>query len=473
LTSSETSIDKEVAAQSVIIVGGGVSGLSTAYFLGQHGIRSTIIEKSKRLGGLIQTDLIEGCQLEAGPDSYLATKPAVTELAQELGDLKNQVIGSNDASRRIFVVRGGKLVPLPEGMVMMVPGQWAPALRSKLFSFKTKARLILETLSSPRKRDGDVSVEAFIEDHFGREVLDYATEPLLSGVYGGTPSNLSAESVLPRFFRFERAYGSLIRGVRHERSQQTPGKSAFLSFNGGMQSLTDSLASASAASMDVVHGEATRVERAGKNWVVEAGENWTADQIVLACPAHVCGQLLASSEPALASELAEIPYSSAILVTLAYERSKLSHAFDGFGFLVPRIERRSVAAATWISTKFPSRVPPEIAALRAFIVGQDAEQLLEASDETRVDLVRAELRRLMGIEQPELFRTVHVWPKSMPQYVVGHGQRRRRIAEKTDRCPGLHLVGNAYDGVGIPDCVQMAKQTAKRIIAARNVMRPT
>lgn len=463
-----------MAAQSVIIVGGGVSGLSAAYFLGQHGIRSTIVEKSKRLGGLIQTDSIEGCQLEAGPDSYLATKPAVTELAQELGDLKNQIIGSNDASRRIFVVRGGKLVPLPEGMVMMVPGRWMPALRSKLFSFKTKVRLILETFSSPRKRDGDVSVEAFIEDHFGREVLDYATEPLLSGVYGGAPSNLSAESVLPRFFRFERAYGSLIRGVRHERSQQTPGKSAFLSFSGGMQSLTDSLACASKGFMGVMHGEATRVERGGKNWLVQVGgDTWTTDHLVLACPAHVCSQLLASSEPALASELAEIPYSSAILVTLAYERSKLSHAFDGFGFLVPRIERRTVAAATWISTKFPSRVPSQIVALRAFIVGQDAEQLLEASDETRVELVRVELRRLMGIEQPELFHTVHVWPKSMPQYVVGHGQHRRHIAEKIDRCPGLHLVGNAYDGVGVPDCVQMAKQTAKRIIAARNVMRPT
>jgi oxygen-dependent protoporphyrinogen oxidase len=474
LKSSEASIHKDVGAGSVIIVGGGISGLATAYFLGKRGIRSTLIEKSNRLGGLIKTDLIEGCQLEAGPDSYIASKPAVTELARELGDLENQIIGSNDERRRIFVVRGGKLVAMPEGMVMMVPGQWMPALRSELFSVKTKLRFLQETLSAPRKRTEDVSVETFVNDHFGSEVLDYVTEPLLSGVYGSDPSNLSVESVLPRFFRYERAYGSLIRGLRRDRSQKSPGHSAFLSFAAGMQTLTDSLAAASAGSMDVVHEEATRVERSGPRWLVKVGNDWTrTDQVVLACPAHVCSLLLENAEPALASKLAEIPYSSAILITLAYERSKLRHALDGFGFLVPRIERRSVAAATWVSTKFPSRVPPETAALRAFIVGKDAERLLNADVPDLVDLAHAEFERLMGIDQPPLFHTVHVWPRSMPQYLVGHGRGRWHITQALDNCPGLYLVGNAYDGVGVPDCVQMAKQTAKQIIAARNVIRAT
>lgn len=459
---------------SVIIVGGGISGLATAYFLGKRGIRSTLIEKANRLGGLIKTDLIEGCQLEAGPDSYIASKPAVTELARELGDLENQIIGSNDERRRIFVVRGGKLVAMPKGMVMMVPGRWMPVLRSELFSIKTKLRFLQETLSAPRKRTEDVSVETFVNDHFGSEVLDYVTEPLLSGIYGGDPSNLSVESVLPRFFRYERAYGSLIRGLRHEHSQKSPGKSVFLSFAGGMQTLTDSLATASAGSMDVVRGEAAQVERSGPKWLVKVGDDWTrTDQVVLACPAHVCSHLLESAELALASKLAEIPYSSAILVTFAYERSNLRHGLDGFGFLVPRIERRSLAAATWISTKFPSRVPPETVALRAFIVGGEAEQLLDRPSPSVAELVQAEFARLMGIDQRPLFHTVHVWPKSMPQYVVGHARRRLHISQALDRCPGLYLVGNAYDGVGVPDCVQMAKQTANRIIAARNVMRTT
>lgn len=463
-----------MGVRSVTIVGGGISGLATAYFLASRGIRSTLIEKSNRLGGLIKTDMIQGCQLEAGPDSYIATKPAVTELARELGDLEGQIIGSNDERRRIFIARQGKLVPMPEGMVMMVPGQLMPALRSELFSVKTKLRFLVETLSAPRKRSEDVSVERFIDDHFGREVLDYATEPLLSGVHGGDPSNLSVESVLPRFFRYERKYGSLIRGLRHERSRTPPGQSTFLSFARGMQSLTDSLAAASASFVDVAHGEAVRVERSGAGWRVKVGEAWTAtDRIVLTCPAHVCSQLLESAESPLASRLAEIPYSSAILVTLAYDRSRLGHALDGFGFLIPRVERRSVAAATWVSTKFPSRVPADTAVMRAFIVGEQAEQLLDAPTHDLTELVKAEFKRLMGIDQPPRFHTVHVWARSMPQYVVGHGRRRWHIAQALDHCPGLYLVGNAYDGVGIPDCVRMAKQTANAIMTAGNVIRTT
>ena len=336
MTSSEASIHKDVGAGSVVIVGGGISGLATAYFLGKHGIRSTLLEKSNRLGGLIKTDLIEGCQLEAGPDSFIASKPAVTELARELGDLENQIIGSNDERRRIFVVRRGRLVPMPQGMMMMVPGQWMPALRSQLFSFRTKLQFLRETLSAPRKRTGDVPVSTFVNDHFGSEVLEYVTEPLLCGVYGGDPSNLSVESVLPRFFRYERVYGSLIRGLRHDRGHKTSRHSAFLSFAGGMQTLTDSLVAANAGCMDVVHGEAVRVERSGTEWLVRVGnDSIRTDQVVLACPAHACSRLLEDAEPSLASKLAEIPYSSAILVTLAYERSNWgirSMALD-FSFL--------------------------------------------------------------------------------------------------------------------------------------------
>jgi oxygen-dependent protoporphyrinogen oxidase len=459
-----------VAAENVIIVGGGISGLATAYFLGKHGICSTVVEKSNRVGGLIKTELVEGCQIEAGPDSYIASKPAVTELAHELGELEEQIIGSNDAQRRIFVARQGRLVPMPEGMVMMVPGQWMPALRSELFSLRTKLRFLTETLSAPRKRIGDLSVETFIADHFGTEVVDYATEPLLSGVYGGSVSQLSAESVLPRFVRFEREYGSLIRGLRKERSQTARPQSVFLSFRAGMQALTDSIAHASAGSMHVVHGEATRVERAGTKWLVKVGGDASeTHQLVLACPAHVCSRLLDTAEPVLASQLAEIPYSSAILVTLAYERSKLRHRLDGFGFLVPRLERRTVAAATWVSTKFPSRVPATVALLRAFIVGQQAEELRDLNSQSLVELASSDLEGLMSIDQRPLFTTVSVWPRSMPQYALGHAQRRLHIAERLHHCSGLYLVGNGYDGVGVPDCVQMAKETAKQIVASKKM----
>lgn len=349
----------------------------------------------------------------------------------------------------------------------MVPVQVKPALQSELFSFGTKLRFIREMFSMPREGTGDVCVEKFVLSHFGKEILDYVAEPLLTGVYGGEPENLSAESVLPQLLAYERRHGSLIRGLRRARAQNRQDASVFSSFRGGMQVLPDSLAHATAGWTEIVHQEVTSVERDAHRWVVNMGSNRVVTKhVVLASPAYVSSQLLESSIESLASALAEIPYSSAILVTLAYERSKLHHPFEGFGFLVPRIERRSVAAATWISSKFPSRVRSDLAALRAFIVGEDAARLMGAPDQELIEIVRSELQRLMEIELAPLFQLVHRWPRSMPQYVVGHPDRRRKIAEATKACPGLYVVGNAYSGVGIPDCIRLAKETAKSISSA-------
>jgi len=458
-----------VADIKVSIIGGGVSGLSTAYFLSRLGIRSTIIEKSNRLGGLIKTDLIEGCQLEAGPDSYIATKPAVTELSKELAGLhgeplQDDVIGSNDARRRVLVVRRGHLIPLPKGMVMMAPAEWKPALTSKLFSTGTKLRFLRETLSPPRERLGDISIEQLVVDHFGNEVLEYLAEPLLSGVYGGYAGQLSAQSVLPRFIEYERRYGSIVRGVRGERAARSQTASMFLSFRGGMQTLTDSLARAIQPSCDVLYSEVTAVERTHGHWRIHTGGQSTeATHLVMACPAYAAAALLRPEAPSLSSELAAIPYSSAVLVTLVFEASKLNHALDAFGFLVPRAERKTIAAATWIATKFPSRIPHGLAALRAFIVEPEATALLNASRDQLVELVVSDFERLMGIKAAPRFSTVYFWPRSMPQYVVGHESCRERIAALASEYPGLHLVGNCYSGVGIPDCVRLAKETAKAV----------
>ena len=242
----------------VAIVGGGVSGLATAYYLARRGIDSTLIEKSNRLGGLIRTDLLEGCRLEAGPDSYLAAKPEVSELAVELGDLGQQIIPANEAARRVFIVRSGRLVALPRGMSMMVPGEQWPALTSELFSFETKLRFLREPFSPRRERPQDFSVGELVSEHFGRELLEYVADPLLAGVYGGDAAHLSAESVLPRFVEYERRYGSLIQGVRRDKIA-VPQKGLFHSFRDGMQSLTDSLAQAVEGSATFVYGEATAV----------------------------------------------------------------------------------------------------------------------------------------------------------------------------------------------------------------------
>ncbi len=452
-----------MATARVVIIGGGISGLTTAFYLSKLGVRSIIVEKSKRLGGLIQTESIAGCQIEAGPDSYLAAKPAVTELAAELGDLKTQIIGSNDKRRRIFIVRNGNLVVMPKGMVMIAPAEWKPVLSSELFSANTKARFLSEAFASPRHRHGDISVAQLVNEHFGEEVLRYVAEPLLSGVYGGDSVNLSAESLLPRFIGYERRYGSLIKGVRRERRHATNG-SVFLSFRGGMQSLVDALTGAIAPFTDILMTEATQIDAMIKGWRIRLEEtSIEADQVVLACPAHAGARLVDGAVPALASELAAIPYSSAILATLVYNRSTFTHPLDGFGFLVPRRERQTISAATWVSTKFASRAPAHLAVLRGFIVDPEATQLLSAPPQNIAELVHSDFERLMHIRAAPAFASVHAWPGSMPQYLVGHGERVLRIAAAARELSGLHLVGNAFGGVGIPDCVRLAKETAKRI----------
>jgi oxygen-dependent protoporphyrinogen oxidase len=233
-----------------------------------------------------------------------------------------------------------------------------------------------------------------------------------------------------------------------------------------MQSLTDSLVEAITGSTQVVHSEATGVSRSGKIWILLAGSKvLQTKQLVLACPANVCARLLEDPAPELAGSLAGIPYSSAILVTLLFPAEEIRHPLNGFGFLVPKSERRTLAAATWVNTKFPSRVASGLVAMRGFIVGGDATRLLEATDFELVRLVRDEFRRLMGIDAAPRTSVVSRWPNSMPQYVVGHNKRLKRIEESLSLCPGLHLAGNAYDGVGIPDCVRRAREIAGMLAA--------
>lgn len=455
-----------MAKSPVAIIGGGVSGLATAFYLGRRGIRSVLIEKSGRLGGLIKTDYVEGCHLEAGPDSFIATKPSVASLAGDLSALSQQIIGSNDGARRVFIGRRGKLVPMPRGMSMMVPGDWASALRSPLFSIGTKATFLLEYFKRPQPIITDISVEEFVRNHFGTEVLQYVADPLLCGVYGGHVEKLSARSVLPRFVEQQEKQGSLIRAVRNNAPQTTHNGSLFRSFANGMQTLTDALANSLEPQTAVIAGEVTSVQHCGSAWRIEFnGEVLEAEHLVCACPAHSIAKLVENVTPELGSELSAIPYSSAILVTLVYDRHSLQHSLEGFGFLIPRLERRSIAAATWVSTKFPSRTPSHLAAIRAFIVGDEAMSLMNAPDLEIVDLVKAELDRWMGLTANPRFHTLYRWPHSMPQYIVGHQQRQNRMEGLLREQPNLFLVGNAYDGVGIPDCIRRAKTTAEAIVS--------
>ncbi len=437
-----------------LIIGGGISGLSAAWHLRKAGVDCAVVEARPRLGGVIHTERVEGCVIEEGPDSFLAQKPWALELIREVG-LGGDVIASNDHLRRTYVIKNGRLVPLPDGLMFMVPTKVLPLMSTGLLSWGTKIRMGLEWFRKPGTHVlEDRSVAEFVEDHYGLEAVEYLTEPLLAGVYGGDPNRLSILSVLPRFAELEAKYGSLTKGVLHARKAAAAhAKSVplFQTLRGGLQQLVDALSKG----VEVIHGAAEALE---PGWRVRVNGEWIeCGHVVLACQAHEAGALLGWPQ------LNEVEYSSSMTVALAYQRAGFRARLDGFGFLVPQRERRKLVACTFVGTKFSHRVPEDKLLLRCFLGGTNQEAVLREPDEAIVAQVREELRGFLGITETPLFWRLSRWPRSMAQYTVGHQRRVKEIEARLKQSPGLHLAGNAYHGIGIPDCVRTGKQAAERI----------
>jgi len=449
--------------EPVVIVGGGISGLSAAYYLNKAGVPVRLIERSARLGGVIATDMVDGCLVEGGPDSFLSAKPAAMELIREVG-LEADVIGSNDHQRVTYIRRGGKLVPLPDGMMMMVPTRVMPMVGSGLLSLSTKIRMGLEWFRKPEEVAQDRSVAEFIREHYGQETVDYLAEPLLAGVYGGDPEKLSAASVLPRFVEFERKYGSLTRGTLAEMLQSggkpmgaaQPAKpSIFRTLKHGMGSLVNAVEKR----LDRTERITGEVEAVEEGRVRVRGEWVAASHVVVACPAHAAAKLLPIAE------LAGIPYSSSMTVALGFRREQLRSLPKGFGFLVPAKERKRLVACTFTGTKFAHRVPEGMELLRCFLGGSGDEAVLSLLDDQVVRVVLDELREICGLTAQPEFTRISRWPRSMAQYTVGHAARVKRINEAAAKTPWLQLAGNAYNGIGIPDCIALSKSVAESITA--------
>jgi len=449
----------------VAIIGGGISGLSAAYYLSRLGAASTLIERQRRLGGVIQTERVRGCLVENGPDSFLAQKPWALELIRQLG-LESEVVGSNDHLRVTYVLRCGRLVALPDGLMLVAPTRIAPVLTSGLLSWRSKLRLTLELLRKPpASQPPDQSVADFLAEHYGQEAVDYIAEPLLAGVYGGDVKRLSAASVLPQFLALERTYGSLTRGMLALRRKGLRRSGPlFQTLRDGLGRLVEALAAATRATVELLGGEAEAIERRGEGYAVRLQGQWLeAKQVVLACPAWEAARLLEGVDREVSELLASVPYTSSITVSLGYRVEALNRPLKGFGFLVPQRERRALAACTWVGNKFPHRVPAGMALLRCFLLN---EALLEQDDASLVALVREDLTRIVGLKAAPEFARVARWPRSMAQYTVGHRERLDRLRARLRNLPGLHPVGNAYEGVGVPDCVRLGREAAQAIAAA-------
>ena len=456
----------------VAIIGGGISGLAAAFALEERrqageSVSYVLYEAGPRFGGVLVTEPADDFLVEAGPDSFLTEKPWAADLCRRIG-LGDQLIGSNDAGRKTYILVKGKLVPMPDGLMFMVPTRIAPALVSPLFSPATKFRMVREWRFSKRQGIGDESVAALVERHYGTEMVERVADPMLSGVYGGAASQLSVRAVLPRFADMEAKYGSLARGIlaagkKLKQSEAGP-SSIFTSLHNGMQQLPEAIVAKLKASDLHSSSPVQAVQRQDRGWVVSAG--YATDQfdaVIIATPAPAAALLLEISSAELASVLRTIPYSSSLTVALGFGKDVRESLPPGFGFLVPRTEGKRMLATTFVHNKFQHRAPDDQALLRCFLGGSRDELALQLPDEEVLNIVRDELRQILGLTAEPLFTRIYRWKSAMAQYTVGHLDRIERIDRLRKELPGLALAGNAYRGIGVPDCVRSGEEAAAEV----------
>ena len=456
------------------IIGGGITGLAAAYTLEQKRragaeIEYTVFEGSPRFGGVLVTDRVEGCLVEAGPDSFLTEKPWASDLCRQLG-LADQLIGSNDADRKTYILTHGHLVEMPDGLMFMVPTKIVPSVLSPLFSTETKIRMAREWFHPPHKANGDESVASFVERHYGPEMVDRLADPLLSGVYGGEASQLSVRAVLPRFAEMEAKYGSLGRAMLAARQKMAqaakgPARPLFSSLKDGMQQMINALLAQIPPDSLRANVTVQAVQPQDDGWTVSAGlDSDQFDAVILALPTGQSARLLQLASQALTAELAAITYSSSVTLTLGYDKKVRDSLPPGFGFLVPRSEGTRLLAATFVHNKFPHRGPPDRAIIRCFLGGSRDEAVLDLSGEEIASLARTELRKILGLAADPLFTRVYKWRAAMAQYGVGHLERLQRIEALRQKLPGLALAGNGYSGIGVPDCVRSGTEAANQLL---------
>ncbi len=465
----------------IAIIGGGISGLSAAFYLEKAraagaDIAYTLFESAQRLGGSMYSDRVNECLVEAGPDSFLTEKPWALTLCKELG-IDDQLIGSNDAQRKTYIVVKGKLVVMPDGLMFMVPTKLLPTAMSPLFSWETKLRMAKELLHPPRPMETDETVGELVERHFGAEVVDRLADPLLSGVYGGDANKLSARAVLPRFVEMEEKFGSLSRAMlaAHNKMRAMAGKQPprplFSSLKDGMQQMVDAIVARLDPSAIRMRTRIRHVYPESDGWrvAIDMGGSENFDAIIMATPANVAGALLEAVDRDLADDLSGITYSSSVTVTLGYYMDQLKHLPPGFGFLVPRSEGTRMLACTFVHNKFPHRAPGNKGILRCFLGGARDEAVLNLTDDEILDTVRAELKQIVKLDARPMFERVYRWRGAMAQYESGHIARVERIENRVKEIPGLALAGNAFHGIGVPDCIREGMNAANAIAQVMSV----
>jgi oxygen-dependent protoporphyrinogen oxidase len=466
------------AAPHVVIIGGGITGLAAAYHLQKKApeVKYTLLERAPVLGGKIVTQRSDGFLVEGGPDCFLTRKPWALNLCRELG-LQNDLIGTNEERRKVYVLSRGRLHPLPEGVMLIVPTRFLPFATSRLISIPGKLRMGMDLFIPRRRESGDETLASFVRRRLGQEALEKIAEPLLSGIHVSDPERLSLQSSFPRLMDVEHKYGSLIRGmlaarrmVENSNNGSRPKLPMFMTLRGGMQQLVDALADK--LDSEVVHTGSHAVSlhslnAGGPPYEVrtQEGAALRADAVVLTAPSDVSGRLLKTLDPDLAEDLMGIRYVSTAVVSLGYRPQAGLSPLNGFGFIIPKTEGRRITACTWSSTKFDHRAPQDHHLLRCFVGGPGREEMVDLDDEGLLQVIRDELADIMGLQaEPDLVR-IFRWRKVNPQYDLGHIERVEQMRSRAQARGGLFLAGSSYDGVGVPDCVRQAEQAVEGALA--------
>jgi oxygen-dependent protoporphyrinogen oxidase len=462
----------------VVVIGGGITGLSAAWFLQTHGCNEyMILESSPKWGGKVQTEHVEtevgNFVIEYGPDSFITQKPQGVNLAKSLG-LDSELLPTNDANRRVYVVNKGKLTPMPDGMMLIIPTRFMPFATSPLISIPGKLRMGLEPFIPAKNQDEDESLANFVRRRLGQEAVDKLAEPLLSGIYNTAAEQQSLMATFPRFRAIENKYGSLTRGMiaAKNHAPQSKKQSLFVSMREGMGQIISAL-------IDNLTGDMrlnANVESISKNIAggyeihLGNGDIIQTDAVVITVPAHPAAQLIRKLEPEIASILESIPYVSTGTMSLAYRNADLPMPLNGFGIVVPRTEKRPINAITWSSSKLEHRAPDGFSLIRVFFGGARSPQTMDLETDELLGVVQGQLRELMEITATPYFTKTCRWRAAVPQYHVGHVEAINRLEALLPT--GLYVAGGAYRGAGLPDCIASAERAALKTIETLNTPLP-
>ena len=471
--------DQSTGNKRVAVIGGGIAGLSAAHRIHEldESVEVVLLESLDHLGGAIQTVQRDGFLVEQGPDMLATKDPWGLDLCRRLG-CEADLIKTEDQFRRAFVARGNRLYPVPAGFTLLSPSQLLPLIRTRLLSPLGKLRALREYWVRVRRETTDESLADFTRRRLGNEVFERIVQPLVGGIYTADPQKLSMQATLPQFVAMEQNHGGLIRGARQGKktaaeqgSESGARYGMFVALRDGLHGIVQRLVEKLPEKSVQLNATVDQITPTVDNrWEITAAEESVANQlsnifdgVVVATPVHVAARLLRNTNTTLSDQLGGIESASSAVVINGFRREDISHPLDGFGFVVPAREKRTILACSFSSVKFAGRAPAGKVLLRTFVGGACQPEMLEKSDEEIQLSVQKELQDLIGVKGKPIFEQVIRWNRAMPQYHLGHLQRVDEIEQLVVRHSGLELAGNGLHGVGIPQCIHSGESAAERL----------